>query len=445
MLEVMIGLLVFSIIGMTVYQLQSSSRHQMLFTANSFAAINLSAKAMADLAEEARINPTFLEMLQDYPDMLSKDPVTDGQSFYFRVGRDRQAPWGVFDVADGGGVASNDGILFQQLAPFQLQVEAHRKASRGGTDPDRHVCEVTIESSWKEKDGQPRLYKLPLEFCSPVGPVPVEGLDIDEISLQNMIRDFLFPALASRTFDQAVTDMGCDRDLAYHVGKIGVFTDTLLAALASATQDVAVLTARTRPLLSHPDARLVSLEFKIAGLQEGGASLMYNVLADLVPSFQVLAARGDAARLQRIPHTPYVTALKRFGTLSGQIFTWVGNAGASYEWLLNDGFSLAMSERKRDFARSKCLEFYRLMRVFQPTRLPTIKAFLARERARVAGRNPYAEKFLLREERLMGSETMLRKAYSNLNAIAETLSRNVMPLASSVPQLLLLYPPAKKK
>lgn len=289
LLEVVIALLVLTTIIMTVIQLQSSSRVQLALSANSFAAIHLSSKVMDDLIEEARLNPTFLEMLQDFPDMLSKDQVIDAQSFYFRCGRDRRMPWGRFDLADGGGIDKADGVLYQLMAPFRIQVEAHRHAVSTTSEPERHLCEVVIETTWEEKGGPSRSYRMPINLCSPQGPVPPEGLPLDENALKELIRELLFPDLPGRTFDQAVSDKGCDRELAYHVGKIGVCADAVLAALGTATREIAELGKKRRLLLAKPDAQLVKIQLEIARTEESGASLLYNVLNDLLPSFQEIS------------------------------------------------------------------------------------------------------------------------------------------------------------
>lgn len=440
LLEVMVGLLVFSAIIVTVLQLQNNSRERMALSANSFAAIQLSSKVMADLIEEARLNPTFLEMLKEFPDMLSKDPVVDGQSFYFRCGRDRQPPWGSFDLSDGGGIDKSDGALYHHMAPFQIQMAASRLPTTTGSDPERHLAEVVIETTWREKDGTPRSYRMPIHLLDPQGPVLPEGLDVDEVEMEKLVRTLLFPDLTGRSFDQAVADSGCDRELAWHVGKIGVCADVVVTALGSTTREIGALEKKRRLLMPRPDAQLVKIQFEIARAEEAGASLVYNVLNDLLPSFQAITDRGDEARLAPIPYAAYAKGLKTWESLEGQIFTWVKRAGASYEWLLQDGFSLAISNRQRDFAKGKVLEVHRLLRALDRTPVSPIKSFLAREKSQVAGKNPYLEKFYTREEQLMNSPNTLRAAFPNLDSIADAIKGKMEPLARAIPELIRRHP-----
>lgn len=441
LLELVFALLAFSIILITVLQLQSSSRKRLALSANSFAAIHLSAKVMSDLIEEARLNPDFLEMLQTFPDMLSKDKVTDAQSCYFRYGCDRQPPWGRFNLADGGCIDKADGVLYKHMSPFSVQVVANRNIVTNASDPERHLAEVFIETSWQEKDGKLRAYRSHINLCSPQGPVPTEGLLLDEEALESLILALLFPDLSGGSLDKAATENGCDRELAYHIGKICVCADAVTTALGNTTREITKLEKQRQLLLTKPDAQLVRIQLKIARAEESGASLLYNVLNDLLPSFQAIDD-VEGNRLAAIPYQAYAKGLKTWESLSGQILAWADRAGNSYEWLLQDGLVLPISFRQRDFARNKVLEVYRLRRALGCAAITTIASFLAREKERVTGRNPFQEKFFIREEQLMENSDKLRTTFPNLNSIATTIKNRIEPLANSVPELLQKHPQA---
>ncbi len=436
LLEVMVAMLVFSVILVTVYKLLSSNKDRLALSANSFLAIHLSSKVMSDLAEEARLNPTYLEMFDDFPDMLSKDPVVDGHSFYFRTCKDREPPWGAIDLADGGAIIPKDGVLFEQMQPFRVSVETHRKSNGNASDPESHICETSVQIDWKEKDGMARSYRVPALQFSPLGPVPPEGLNIAEEDLLKMIREYLFPDLDGRTFDAAVGDKGCDRELAYSIGKVGVMTRILGTILGSTTSEIAQLAKKRQPLVSRPDSDLVKIQMEIARKFEFGASILYNALLELVPCIETIDNRSTSEKLIGLEFGSCSQGLKKFQSLSPQILAWLAKAGQAYEWLLQDGFVFAISERERGFAQGKALEALRLMHALKVNPSARLKDFIGREKKRVQGHDPFLEQFFLREEKHAETPASLQASLPNLKAIVDRLEGKIFPLASEVPKLI---------
>ncbi|HOT29388.1 MAG TPA: prepilin-type N-terminal cleavage/methylation domain-containing protein [Candidatus Ozemobacteraceae bacterium] len=438
--EVVVSVGILSLVLLTVFRLLGSSNQRLSYSSDLFAAIHLGTKVRADLGEEVRLNPAFLEMLHEYPELTDQGEVVDGGSWYFRWGIDRKPPLGTIDSRDGPTVTPADGALYSELKPFRIKLEAQRQEPPSAGLPESHLCETVIRINWGDKAGKLHDYHLAAQVFSPSAGVIPEGLFIDQDTLLKLIRKNLFPADEGLTLDQAAAANECDRELAYHAGRIAVLMSQLDQAIGTITAEITELGKQRRTLLATPDGRLIPLQMRIAARTEDGASLLYNVLAECRDSWDHVARETDPNRLGKLPVGSYRQGLKTYATLGPQIADWVKEAGDAYEWLLQAGMERFITDREREIAAGKRLEAYRLLLKLRPGAATSFASFLKREGDRVAGKNPHLMKFFQREELLRQRPERYVEVFPNLKDILQRMTLEILPNGKKVPELIARHP-----
>lgn len=440
LLEMLIaGSIGLALLGVIIQVIQGT-RQSMSASANSFQAIHLSGKIISDLAEDARVEADFLGAYQRFSEMGTKDGVVDGTSLYFRYFKDRVAPYGTIDLPREGGIRKADGVTYEQLKIFQAQVLAKPQAPPASADWHRHIAESEIRLTWQEKDGRAVTYSIPILVSSPSGPRPLEGLEVNEARLQEAMVAFLFPGSPGITFEKACQDHGCDLELARAVARLGVFSESGLAGLASLGAEIGDLTQRAQPRLAAPDLTLVELQRTTARRADSGASLVYQVLVALLDDLAVIRRRADASLLGPIPSTAWRKALDSYARLAANLHPWLERARISYEWLLQDSLQLLVSHHDREFALFKTLDALRLQLALGKIDQVTMRAFIERGLSRNTGRNPYLERLFLREKETSLDAVSLRRQFPTVDQICQKMADPVQPFLRDIPTLVARHP-----
>lgn len=438
LLELMFALAILSISLITIFQLVGSSNRKTSLTAEIFSAIQLTTKVRANLNEEMRLNPAFIEMIHEYPEMTDKEDVVDGRSWYFRWGNDRSAPFGIINSIDGPAFVEEEATLYSEFKPFKVSFGIQRIAPDSKNVPDSHLCETTASIEWKNKLGKVHTYGLSGQAFSPSRGVIPDGLLIDQTALLALISQVLFPECVGLSLGEAADLNGCNRELAFHAGRVAALTTELDKAISSITVDISELVKQRRILLSSPNIKLAAIQIQIARKTEDGASLLYNVLAECGESLKYLTQETDPARLGSLPAAPYVKGLKLYATLGPQIYDWVEQAGLAYEWLLQPGLESLLTGRERENAVYKRLEAYRLLLKLKPAAAnsASFAAFIKREADRVEGKNPHLIKFFLREDSLRKTPGRYSDVFPNLKEILRQITVEILPNGRLVPELI---------
>jgi len=443
LVEILVAITILGTILIAIIGLLSNSNKKMSFSENTFSAIHIGNKVMEDLLEDARVNSQFMELLAAFPEMETKDPVVEAQSVYFRSLRSRRPPWGTLEQGVEGGIIPQDGDLYKQLLPFKVSVSAQRSSDSGGAlSYEKHLAAVNVKIEWDEKDKLHRDYNLPMEIFSPSGPIPEDKIPLfDESSLSIQIRNAFFPLSGTtKSLDEIIQEKGLDRELVYSIGKLFILTYNLSKTMVTMSQELSSAIQRRDNMLSNKNHELENIQLEIADKCETGASLIYNIMRELVPSFRTIKNRATPEKLGLIDFNVYGTALSAFTGFAWEIPLWVTNTGKQFEWLLTKDPILRFSSPKKDLARNKSLEALRLLFAIKAADSSTHYGdFIKREKRAVTGKNPFLERFYLREEKLCADSDVLKKAFPNLNAITENLNE-IWGLASSVPELLKKHP-----
>jgi len=438
LVELLVAMAILSITLITVFQLLGSSSKRSVVSASLFSAVNLSTKIRASLGEEMRLNPAFIEMTHEYPEMTDKAEVVDGRSWFFRWGRDRNAPFGIIDSNDGPAITPEDASLYSEFKPFQVSFNIQRLESAAKNKPESHLCETSIKVHWQDKGSQNRDYKIHSKLFSPGRATIPDGLLIDQKELNKLSREALFPEAVGMSLEAAADMNGCDRELARHAGRLSALMRALDTAISSITADISDLVKQRKILLVRPGRKLAETQIMIARKTEDGASLIYNVLAECGDSWDFLSKETDTARLGGIPYTPYTQAIKFYAALGPQIADWVHEAGIAYEWLLQPSIAANLTNRERDNAANKRLESFRLLQKLRPS--PSISgefaAFLRRETELVTGKNPHQMKFLSREEQLRKSPERYSVVFPNLGDILKRITVEILPNGKNSAELI---------
>ncbi len=438
LLELAIGFGILALLGVTFLQVMRGSSQRLAFNANTFAAIHISSKVMADLVEESRVNGTFLQTLESDPDTTRRDDVVEGRSFYFRFLHDRFPPFGRLDPVPDGGITRSLKSSYENLDQYKVVVEPARLGNPDKPGFQRHLAETMVLVDWKESGGLERQYSITARIPSPVGPRPVEDVRlIDEGLLPGRIVAVLFPGRAG-SIVQAAAVAGADPGMASNVGRVLVVTNDLQAALSSLSREVAERKKLFKSLLKAPSPELVDTAISIARNHETAASLIYQVLSALGPALKEIREGADPRTLQGIPLVPFRDALRNVQSLAAEFSNRVGQAGSQFDFLLQDGMLPFISARERDYACMKALEALRLQVALETLPGSTLQDFAFREKERQAGRNPFLERFFKRE--IGFGDKPLKTRFPQLAATVATIDSGIRPFVDDLPRLLAAHP-----
>lgn len=440
LLELLIALVILLVIAGVFFTLLRSSTQTITLTSNSFAAITIGSKVITDLNEESNVEGTLIETTQEFPELKTQDSVIEAQSIYYRYLKDSKPPWGTIDPAIEKGLNQEFGTAFDQLKPFKLQVSFNRLADENSSTPQKHIAEAVIRIDWAEKDGQKRCYTIKTDLLSPVGAMPSEKIAMKKDVLEQKIRETFFPDLAGKSLDQAITETGCDRDMLLEIGKVGVYTSELLAGLATITSDINDLVKLRKPLIKDPSYKLAEIQMEIARKTECGASLIYKILLEASESLQKVKDSATSSNIGSIPQAPYVSGLKTFEIVSGEIIKWIKNTQQEYEYLLQEGFSPYLLGREKIYIKSKTLDAKRLLVALGKIPLDKWKTLVQQEKEKVSGRNPFYERLFLHEEKIAAQNIeTIKTSYPNLTKVVDDLDNKIWKLAKEVPGLIALH------
>ncbi|MBF0548458.1 MAG: hypothetical protein HQM08_28745 [Candidatus Riflebacteria bacterium] len=426
------------ILGITTKLIESGTK-KVSGTTNSFHAIHLSSKVFYDVMEESRVQGNLLSAINDFPELSTKNQVVDALSIYFRYIKDREDPWGYIDMPTEGGIRPEDGGMYQDLKPFSCEMKASSAAPPSSFDWKKDIANCWITLSWNEKNGAQRQYKIESNFLNPVGPSPIESLDIDESFIQSRMLEILFPG-STQTLDQIISSSGLDRDLTLAVGKVGVLTDASSTAIASLASQIADLEKKSAQLNPNQKTQLVKYQRSIAKLADKIASTIYQVLSECAPQMKIIKERGTLQRISAIPASSFLMALKGYKTISGDLSSWINRARSIYQWMLQDGLILLLSQREREFSMFKTLDALRLQVALGFISDAELKQFISNEQKMVHGRNPYLEQLFLREENLASNLAETRKRFPNVDLICTRLQVEVVENIKMVHDFFLAHP-----
>jgi len=440
LVEILFAVIIFSALLFGISILTSGSGHFMKLSANSFQAFHLGSKVLEDVVEEGRINGDILSQLNQFPELSALDPVLESQSVYFRYLKDRKPAWGVI-LPDEGGIFPCDGDLFPTLKSFRAGISASRNGATDQSEFEKHLCTVEVLVEWEEKDGMKRQFVLPFFAPCPWGPAATESALIltDEV-LKVKIRETLFPDLSNRSFDQAVAETGADPVIAFHVGKLAVYTNALTASMTNMTNDLKVMDKRRSLMVGVPSPDLVNLQIKMARMMEGGASLVFYMLAELTASIRELEKSADSRSFSKIPEGVYKSCLGAFQSKVKDISQWLKASKDAYEWLLQPGFKLLLTGREKELVRFKILEAYRVLTALNFLPKSKYRDFIKSETTIWEGKNPFLHRLYLNEIKICDDISRLRTCFPNLSATVSAYEKQIKICADMVPKLIAKYP-----
>ncbi len=441
LLEILIALGVLASMVLTISQLMSDSSRRMRVTANSFFAIQLAGKVMADLSEEVKSSPAFLEFLAAFPEMAGPDPVVDAQSVYFRYLSDRKPPFGEIRPEIDGGIKSDDGQMYQQFKPFKIGVDAARLAPPDSQGYEKHLARLAIKVSWAERDGQERSYVLTSMVPSPVGPRPRESLNFDEKVLVTRGISHLYPAQAGQPSERVRAETGADIELLRRSARVTALTHDLCRLLRSFAIKLQKLAARRAGLLKNPNPALGEVQLAIAQNCELGASVIFLVHHDLLADIEALSNEFRPEFLPGAKLSNLSRALQVHKSLPSEMKAWLRETDAAFGWLLSNHAQLQLSQRSLTFCRAKVCEAKRLRYALGDLPIEQYLAFIKDQRTEMAGRNPFLERFFIREEALNGKPEEFRQVYSSLEEVRKEILELTPQTAEKTASILAKLPP----
>jgi len=437
-LELLIAVGVFTVLVIVFFQLMQSSQSRMSLSANSLYSTQVAAKVAADLSEEARISTTLLELLEEFPDLTTADGVVEGQSVYFRHLKDRAPPWGVIDPAVHGGIVPADQTLYEELRPFRVKVDARRVGTAVGGDFTRHLAHIRVLVDWQEKSRMERANMLEVQIPSPVGPSPLTPLPLEETPhLQNRIRTLFFFGQPGVSLAAAVAERGAEYGVILNLGRIAVIAAELEAAQSAATQEIDRLSARRGAMVGLPSPELITVQMALARKFEESLNTVFLGLSGLEKVLQEVGTTYRRTHLGTMDPRPVFIALGRTFSAADRILPLIRQCAREYRWVLDDGLRWIRSRRDEEFARVKAVEAFRLGAELDPSLRGEYEDFIRAEKQRSVGRNPYWEKFFLREALLNQSPTARRQAFPNLMETSRLYREVILPGASLTRRLYL--------
>jgi hypothetical protein len=434
LLELILAFALFAVAFLAFFQMMRAGGTRTVATSHSLAANRVALKVMADLQEQARLTGGLLELVTEFPDLQTTDPIVDAQSVFFRHIADRQPPWGIMDPATDGGVVSTDGPLFEHLRPFRVGATLQRA---GGSDVwRRQLAEVSVRVQWDEAGGPTRAYSLETVIPSPQGPRPRPHLTlIDEGTADDVTRRRFYPDLTGMNLAQAVGHRGGDLDLIRRLGRLAMGTDALLGGLASMAVRLQQARQQRQTALTGPGQPLIKVQLRIAALHEAMAAACFLGCERLASPTREIITTFRVSELGGLAPAAALVGLRDYQAALAYLEPSVRQATLEYEWLLAEGLLDIRTPRVEDFSRIKSLEGWRLLSLIDAGNVPAYRSFVSRLKLTVDGRNPAWERAMVREVRLSQDPARLATVFANLADIYDVYRHTLKPLAETALEL----------
>lgn len=216
LIEVIVGMSIFTVVGLAVLGAIQQSAREIRTTSDHTIAMLLTQKVVDELLQDNLDSPFFADELA----MITSrsGPLRDLYPF-FHVIEDSAAPYGRLDSTSDLGIDPGDPDLYRLYGKVELAIR-QEELPLAGTSAAR-VQKIEVMLKWPGFDGKLRESKQELNLLMPPAnrPASISEMSIDD--LDGMIRTAFYPG-ASGSLDSLASANGSDLDTVRRIGRVVV-------------------------------------------------------------------------------------------------------------------------------------------------------------------------------------------------------------------------------
>jgi len=355
LVEVMIAVTILLLAVVPMVELFATAGRQTRQTSNYGLSIALEEKVAEELRLASWENVYALDELERSSDLGVAKPVTGGRSRFFEAIEDEQPPLGRLQPGIDPAIEQGCRPLFDELKTFEFRLDGRQRGAPGGGT----VLDLTLRTRWLDFQG--RQHDLVLQTAvGRFGPPPDDELPGDRGSLDQRIREVLYPDRTGRTLAQVVEEVGGELSTVRLLGDVVVVAEHLVGTASSVELTVGRLREQAATAGNPGEAALLTVA--LARKLEGLVVCQISSMARLAPVLAVLATTFSPSQLGRppVPLSSYQWAVMVSAWLPSTFASRLGEAQKEYARVCEGALGKALPPRVRTRALLKLLELCKL-------------------------------------------------------------------------------------
>ena len=429
MVEVIVGLCIFAMLSVYFLASMMSASKEINFSGEHIDAMILSQKIGEDILEEVTLNPYGLETLGITSSKGSRHDVVDGSSIFFSFIEDRAAPWGIIEPTRDG-MIDKRMPMYDAVKKFQFSASGDRLA-KSGDHEDRNLIACNIDFFWEAKTGRGE-FNSEFQLFSPVSlkKVDLSG-KFDEAALDARIPDEVFNS-PGKSVGELATEIGENQQTILAIGRIALICNDF--SYSSYFNDMKNKIALGNQKLQYvsasgsPDEYFnLTLEMARNWYELGKSS--YQVIAYLEPHFDELMKSGKFVNSLKGGFNPisFQHNLMSFTILYEYFVASMVQSRYYYHNLLNPAIVKYKGARVQQQVILKLLDLYRVISVFKSRTggMAEYRTYVAKIREWARNRNPFLERTMGFEQKLMQNQSDWMTRFPNLSRINDSTGTKI--------------------
>ncbi len=426
LIEITIGFAILTAISAFFLSFLTSSSKEISFSADHFNAVILSQKVCEDLLEEIAVNPYGLETLGIDESINSKHDVVDGSSVFFSFIEDRTEPWGLIEPAKDGMINSSMQPLYSSVKKFKFGVSGRRLAKTGDHE-DRNLVSCNVDFSWSAQTGK-GAYNNSFELFSPVSVKKVSlGVSLNEAAIDARIPPEVFYQ-PSQTIGELATRIGENVDAVLSVGRISLVSrDFINSQFYRDSKDAIRILLRKLSTLSADDSEeIFETRLQLAKTWYEQAKVCFQIISYLEPHFTTLQQQGkfDGTSGSGFNPISFQQDLMSFRIIYEFFAGAIVQARFHYYQLLQPAMVALKGNKAQLQVIQKLIDIYRITSILptRPEGMAEYRSFLNRIKGLSENRNPFVNRMIGHELKMLDNRNDWLQHYPNLGRIDDMLT-----------------------
>jgi len=402
LVEVMIGVVIFSVVSISYITFLSHSIGESTFSSEYFSTLKIKKKVMEDFMEEVAVNPYGFEMLGVPESTNQYTEVVDGSTVHFSGLEDQQKPYGKIDPGAENSINSKVMPLYEIVKKFKFRAQAQR-LEKSGDGEKRNLVKCNLDFRWDAKTGK-GLYESSCAFFSPVTAKKSDiALTIDEALIDSRIPKECFND-PTKSLLQIANERSSTLEAVTALGRIALITEDFMKSQYY-TKQMKAIEKLKQNLALVPDNRPeqeFAVRLGIAQAWYDLAKTCYQIVVYLEPCFAILQSQNvDALKTGTKNLSPFRVqqAMFDYRIIYEYFSGCIVQARYYYYSLIEKDLALYKGGKKQLQVLQKLMDLYRIV-----TLLPGVsngmnqyKTFLTRLDGFTEGRNPYLQRMVRQE------------------------------------------------
>lgn len=421
LVEVTIGFAILTTITIFFINFLTSSSKEMAFSADHFNAVVLSQKISEDILEEMALNPYGLETLGIDESIKSRHDVVDGSSIFFSFIEDRTEPWGLIEPTKDGMINNAMQPLYDSVKKYKFGVAGKRLAKTGDHE-DRNLVACNIDFSWKAQTGKGS-FGSSFQLFSPTAAKKVAlGATFNEAEIDARIPTEVYRRPV-QTIGELATKIGENVDTILAVGRISIVSGDFInsQSFRDSKEKIKALLLKSSALAPDDTAALFTIRLELAKTWYELAKVCFQMVSYLEPHFATLQLQGkfDGSSGSGFNPISFQQDLMNFRIIYEYFAGAIIQARYYYYLLLMPDMVALKGAKAQLQIIQKLINIYRVTSILpnRPEGMSEYRSFLQRVHGMSVNRNPFLNRMISYELKLVDNRNDWLQRYPNLARI----------------------------